>query len=204
VELLPDLRKHKALPESALAGLERRAWLARLEAGAGDAANLWQSLPSGLRHDEALISAHARQLLQANQVDAAEEFVRKALARDWAETLVDLYGRIVSSDVKRQLATAESWLKQRPNDPFLLLTLGRISRMNELWSKAVEYFEESHRQQHSAAACAELGVLLNALGETARATRYLLKAVADGEQLPLPGSVLPGNDQPGSDQVRGA
>ena len=81
---------------------------------------------------------------------------------------------------------AEGWLKERPNDPRLLLTLGRISLMNEAWSKAREYFETSLRLARSREVYGELGRLCVALGESERGGEYLARATVDLPSLPLP------------------
>lgn len=86
------------------------------------------------------------------------------------------YG-LLSVDAGRQLAYAEKWLQERPNDPDLLLTLGRLSLRNAYWGKAQEYFEASQRQRPSGVVCAELARLFANLGEHNKSQLYYRQSV---------------------------
>ena len=184
LELLPDLRRARAVDAEALAALERRAWAHRLEA-AGDA-ETWQRLPKELKRDPEITLARVRSLAANGEHAAAERAARKALDRTWHDGLVEWYGRIPSPDLKRQLATAENWLDDHPDDAGLLLALGRIAMMDGAWAKAREYLEASLRLEPSSAVYGELGRLLNHLGEFIRGSEYLGKACAELPDLPLP------------------
>jgi HemY protein len=70
------------------------------------------------------------------------------------------------------LSRAEGWLADHPKEPQLLLCLGRLSARDELWGKARDYFENAYRLEKSAEICAELGRLLDALGEPTVAAAY--------------------------------
>jgi HemY protein len=125
-------------------------------------------------------------LLANGNVRQAETVVHTALEQTWDDALVELYGRIVSNDVARQLIVAESWLKARPNDAGLLLCLGRICLMNQQWAKAREYLEVSLRLLRNPAVYGELGRLCSALGDVNRGSEYLSQALGDLPELPLP------------------
>ncbi|MNG33182.1 hypothetical protein D3C84_1193740 [compost metagenome] len=75
------------------------------------------------------------------------------------------------------MQTAESWLKPRPDDAQLLLTLGRLCLNNKLWGKAREYLEASLRSQRSAETCAELARLLAHMGEVERSNQLFQEGV---------------------------
>ena len=79
--------------------------------------------------------------------------------------------------VDRRRATAESWLKTRPNDATLLLALGRIAPASRDWVNAREYFEASLKQRRSAEMYAELGRLCLAMGERPRAAELLAQSL---------------------------
>jgi HemY protein len=175
VRLLPALRKDKVLPAAELAELERRAWgenltLAAYSEGEGLAAlqQAWQQLSAAQRQELPLVLAYADQLRQLGAQDEAEEVLRGALKRSYDSHLARLYGLVRGSDPARQLQVAEGWLKQHPNDPGLLLTLGRLCLQNRLWGKARDYLESSLRLERNPEACAELARLLAQLGDTER------------------------------------
>lgn len=175
IRLLPELRKDKVLPSSELAELERRAWGQNLslaarqedgEVGLQSLNRAWQQLTSAQRQEPQLVLAYAEQLRQLGAQVEAEEVLRTALKRHYDSHLARLYGLVRGSDPARQLQTAESWLKDHPADPSLLLTLGRLCLQNSLWGKARDYLESSLRVQRNPEACAELARLLAQLGDT--------------------------------------
>ncbi|WBG64282.1 heme biosynthesis HemY N-terminal domain-containing protein [Pseudomonas citronellolis] len=180
--LLPELRKERVLENAQLSDLERRAWIAALEAageqgvGQGETAlqpltQTWQNLPANLRAQPLLVAAYAQQLLRLGAPEEAEKVLRQALKEGYDERLMLLYGKARGSDPARQLQNAEAWLKKYPDDPVLLLSLGRLCLADKLWGKARDYLEASLARQHSAETCAELARLLAHLGETERSNR---------------------------------
>ncbi|NIF19281.1 heme biosynthesis HemY N-terminal domain-containing protein [Pantoea sp. Cy-639] len=203
IRLLPDLRKHKVLPASELADLERRAWGQNLGLAAtrGDdpqtarqaLERAWQQLTSAQRQEPQLVLAYAEQLRQAGAQADAEQVLRAALKRDYESHLARLYGLVQGEDPARQLQTAEGWLKAHPQDPSLLLTLGRLSLQNRLWGKARDYFESSLRLERNPEACAELARLLAGLGETERSNQLFQEGLGMLDErllaLPLPEAV---------------
>ncbi len=170
--LLPQLRKQKVLGTEALQLLEFATYEGLLTAaGEKDAAPLvaitaqWEGMPKTFKRDPRLLGIHARALAAAGAETQAEILLHGQLQKNWDSSLARLYGTVKGNDVNKQLVTAERWLQQRPEDANLLLTLGRLSLMNELWGKAREYFSESIRISPDAESYAELGRLLANLGE---------------------------------------
>lgn len=179
--LLPELRKYKVLPVERLDELERLAWAAALEqagqpAQARDEAlqalnQQWQTMPNGLRGEPALVEVYAAGLARLGAEEKAEEVLQAAIRKRFDARLVELYGQVRGRDDARQLAQAEGWLKDHPDDPALLLALGRLSVRNELWGKARDYLEASLRFEFRPQTCAELGRLLARLGEVERSNQ---------------------------------
>jgi HemY protein len=199
--LLPELRKNKALAEPELLELERRAWRARLAVAgqsgleAGETAlqpltQAWQQLSKAQRQESSLLLTYAEQLRSLGAEQEAEEVLRSALKRHYDASLIAFYGTLCGSEPKVQLHAAEGWLKQQPDDPQLLLALGRLSLQNRLWDKARGYLEASLAQSRSASACAELARLLAHQGEVVRSNQLFQEGLSLLEQhlptLPLP------------------
>lgn len=201
LDLLPELRKGKVLPSEELVELERRVWRGRLQA-AGEAglnqgetalqplSSAWQQLSSAQRGEPELVLAYARQLHALGAQEEAEEVLRKALKQGYDSRLVRRYGMLRGRDPLRQLQTAEGLLKQHPQDPVLLLSLGRLCLQNNLWGKAREYFEISLEFSRSAETCAELARLLAHQGDLQQSNRLLQ------ESLGLLAQPLPALPQP--------
>jgi len=105
---------------------------------------------------------------------------------------VNLYGRIPGDKADEQLIMAENWLKERPNNPQLMLALGRLSLRNELWGKAREYLEASLRLQRTRETAAELCRLNAHLGDYEQSVKLLRQGVllenAGLPELPMPPS----------------
>ncbi|MFC3607634.1 heme biosynthesis HemY N-terminal domain-containing protein [Stutzerimonas tarimensis] len=177
--LLPELRKLKVLPTARLDELERLAWTAALESLGNveepereealvKLQQRWQSVPTGLRQDPVVVRAYSDGLVRLGAEAKAEDVLHGAIKRHFSPLLVEPYGRVHGDDPVRQLARAEAWLKDHPDDPALLLALGRLCLRNELWGKARGYLESSLRFAHRPETCAELARLLARLGEVER------------------------------------
>ncbi|KHK64976.1 heme biosynthesis protein HemY [Pseudomonas frederiksbergensis] len=203
IRLLPELRKDKVLPAAELAELERRAWgenltlVAHREAdgsvGLQSLNRAWQQLTSAQRQEPALVLAYAEQLRQLGAQVEAEEVLRAALKRNYDSHLARLYGLVRGADPIRQLQVAEGWLKEHPDDPGLLLTLGRLCLQNSLWGKARDYLESSLRMQRNPEACAELARLLAQLGDAERSNQLFQEGLGllDERLLAAPLPVSP-------------
>lgn len=201
IELLPALKKKNVVSEAELNALELQAYTGVLEVAAiGELKQTWQRLPGERRKQVELVECYGRRLLESGDDMEAEKVLSKAIKRGWDGRLVAQYGRIRGRDPARRLKLAESWLKTHPEDPSLMLCLGRLSQRNDLWGKARDYFEASHRMQPSAEACAELARLLFSLGEREKSAQYyregLLLRETNLPDLPLPHkrSTQPGRD----------
>jgi HemY protein len=188
--LAPDLERRRALSTDALRTGLRRWWCGFFAARTGAADEVterllvqWQNTGKDLRGDPELIVAEAEAWLRSGDAGAAEATLRKGLGEAWNDQLVERYGRLRSPQVDRQLAAAEGWLKGHPNDPVLLLALGRVALMNSDSGKAREYFEASLKLQRSAAAYGELGRLCAASGDTGRGAELLAQALEMGGGL---------------------
>ncbi len=182
IELAPALRKASAVDAEVLQVMERQAWCHRL--AAADGLKVWEKRPKVLKDDLDLALAAALGGQAAGDSAGAESLLREALRRNWRDDLVNLYGQIKSPAPDRQLATAEGWLEERPDDGELLLTAGRLALMNADWPKAQRYFEASLGHNPRFECRAELGRLLIALGETRRGGELLTQAAGTPNGLP--------------------
>ncbi|RKR07464.1 HemY protein [Kushneria sinocarnis] len=180
--LLPRLERHRLIGEDERADLERRTYRTLMrQASQSDnelerVRSLWSDMPDHLSSDVELILLHVGALQRAGDSAQAERQLRQALKSHWDTRLIRHYGTL-EVDPNRQLVTAEKWLQERPNDPELLMTLGRLSLRNAYWGKAQEYFEASHRQRPSGEVCAELARLYANLGEHSKSQFYYRKSV---------------------------
>ena len=169
--LLPEVQKQKALGPEPLAELQAQTYRALLDIAAASGSLdrlriLWKQAPAALREeDEAFLIAYATALCDGNAFDDAEAVLREAINRRWSAKLVVGYGRLERGNAAAQLATAETWLVQHGDDPYLLLTLGRLAKRCQQPVKARDYLERSIRIMPTPDAYQELGEWLESVHE---------------------------------------
>jgi HemY protein len=143
-DVLPDLRKRHVLPSSEVKALSVNAATGQMQAALerGDWAtmqSLWQQAPTKVKKSEEMLSVYILGLDQHNLSEQAQTLIEEFLHKNWSDQLIYHYGKIVQGDSLPQLAKAEKWLKDRQDNPWLLLTLGRLAVVNKLWAKAEDY-----------------------------------------------------------------
>jgi len=177
--------KHKAVSTTQQIRLQRLVWGSLLKDGT-DPSTAWKKLPKELKNDTELVNDWIAHLILKNDGDKTEQAIRLAVSHQWRSSLVKLYGEVRSSDPHHQLVIAQSWLKSRPNDANLNLTLGRLCLLNELFEQGREYFEASLRLAPTDETYGELGRLCVALGDERRGCDYLLQSLGNLPSLPQP------------------
>jgi len=203
-DLLPSLKKDQVLDDQELVQVEKRLFVEELKSlmsqvqrdeQSRDSAlaavmKKWKKAPSRFRDDEALVGGLVELLLAANAPAEAAQIVEATLGRVWQDGLIEKYGALDFADPVQQLARAEAWLQERPNNGQLLLALGRIAMRNRLWGKAREYFETSMKLQPTPEVYGELARLLKGLGDMDGSSfylnKYLASAAARLPDLPVP------------------
>ena len=187
--LLPKLRKR-------LGKQQLREWSVKcyqgLLADAGrskaDIDSVWKRVPRNLREDHELVLIRIKAMTLAGEHLDAEELIRKALNQQWDSALVNRYGQLHTAEPQALLKRAEKWLKERPDDPDLLLAAGRLCIRSQLWGKARSYLESSISGPRPAPeAYNELGQLMLKLKEPEKASAAFRK----GLELSWQSSSLP-------------
>jgi HemY protein len=180
--LIPRLAAQKLISQTEREQLETRAYRELIIFEAQNPSDiervrsLWADMPDYLRANTELIVLYTEALVQAGEDTIAERLLSHSLDFHWDARLVKRYG-LLNVDARRQLAKAEGWLKERPNDPELLLACGRLSLRTGAWAKAQEYFEASQRQRPNGVVCAELARLYASLGEHNKSQLYYRHSV---------------------------
>jgi HemY protein len=189
--LLPILKKYQVFSKKDITALEQKIYLHILplyaEKSAQDLIALWKDMPRPLQSDPQMIYLYAKLLIQQSALDAAESVLRNALKRAFNNDLIYLYGLLSrlenSRQNKKQLAFAESFLPVHFNNPYLLLTLGRLCLQNQLWGKARGFFEQSLSIKPLTETYAELGQLMGQLGQTEKEEEYFKKGLLSATKL---------------------
>lgn len=186
VDLVPNLRKRKALAPERIDAMEEQAFVEMLNHAVtqpdGRLQQVWSRIPAGLQEKEQILLKYVNYLLQTDNSNLAEPLLRNALKKFWSEPLVHLYGIVDGAEPKRQLQLAETWLSTHENNSVLLLTLGRLCLRNKLWGKARDYFEASIGAADNPQAYHELGHLLEKQGEEHKAIECYRKGLQNAPQ----------------------
>lgn len=190
LEILPDAKKAKSYTDKEYHELFCSAWEQRIAAADSSVQEIYAELPRELSAEPRLLACYAEVLKTEGADQAGLDPIRKVLKRHWAPELVRLYGELRGDDPAAQLRTAESWLKDHPDDPDLLLTLGRLALANEQWPQGREYLEASLRWREDDDVYAELGRLCLASGDVTRGSEYLLRSRTALPSLPMPDAQL--------------
>lgn len=181
-KLLPELERSKILEHGQWQQLALKVWrqqsqLTGLDDSHESLQKSWHDLPSFIKDDDVVLTLYVEQLIQAEEYESAEKLIADRLDNHWNTRLAWLYGELKVQDAGHQQQLAEHWLQRHPQEPVLLLTLGKISLRNQLWGKARSYLEASVARQPAAETYQLLGALLEQLDEIALATDCYRKGI---------------------------
>ena len=192
--LLGALKQQQAMAPAMLDALEQRLAAQSLHeaADANALAERWETLTKALRVQPAVVAAYAERAATLRWEDAATRSIEQALEARWDEGLAALYGRLPIGKLDSRRASAQHWLQAHPASPALLVTLGRLARLQGQWPQAQEFLHRAVAQGAGAEAWEELGEGFNAAGDTAQAQQSYANALkAARAEAPV---VLPGRD----------
>ncbi len=179
--LAAALAKRGVLAEVAATQLQITAQIEALRQQAGDSAGLTECWQRTEDKRDARVARTAAQLFMAlGDCRCAHELVATALDAEWNEDLILLYGQCLGADVLDQIERAEKWLKSRPRDRALLLSLGRMCLAKDLWGKAQRYLEASLSEESSRSAHIALAQLFDRIDKPDDANRHY-RASADAQ-----------------------
>lgn len=198
--LLPALEKHKVINSEEALRLKEKLVASSLShitlhnGGASALLRKWEGTDKKVRKGEEITLVYLDKLIEFSQDEEALSVVSGFLKHQWSDKIILRSGYIDTPDPGRLLVLLEKWLKARPNNSTLMLSLGRASLRNRLWGQAREYFESTLKFSKSTAlsaeANAELARLLEHMGEHAQSANLYGKAMAQLDHrlpdLPMP------------------
>ena len=108
---------------------------------------LWSKVPTVDRVSPAVAVCAAQAFMALGQQQEAAAICEKALATQWDVSLLRAYRHCAATEgsatLLTQIENGENWLKERPNDAELALTLGVLCLKQKLWGKAQRYLEQA-------------------------------------------------------------
>ena len=183
LRLVRSLDKHKALHPALSSRLRELAYDALLCDSAHDAESImrvWATVPTADRVKPYIAARAAHALNERGLFDEARATVEEALANDWDDRVVRAYRDAAAPAgtpaLLAQIEKCEQWLRQRPNDAELALTLGALCLKQKLWGKAQRYLEQALSDATEAAMVREchlkLAQMHEALGQEEQAAAH--------------------------------
>ncbi|GAB6071484.1 heme biosynthesis protein HemY [Thiomicrorhabdus hydrogeniphila] len=146
-DILPDLKKSRALGVVEYSELEQSYWAGKLASASNEDElnNLWASLTKKQQFDPTLLSEYVEQRIGWGQEVALQSLLERAIKRQWNDRLVYQYGRLTLGPAFERLKIAEKWRTHIKGDenPILLLTLGRLACSSQLWGMGQSYLKQS-------------------------------------------------------------
>jgi HemY protein len=175
IRIAHSLEKHSAMPAEALDSIlvnARIALLSGLALDPGALSRHWGGIPQSDRTHPDVAFAAARAFIRLGDCRKAHRIIEDALEREWSGALALLYSECTDGDALQRLQRAEAWLRARPAEAELLLTLGRLCVQRELWGKAQSYLEASLAVRPTQAAHIALAKLFERVGRIGDASRH--------------------------------
>ncbi|WEJ62798.1 heme biosynthesis HemY N-terminal domain-containing protein [Thiomicrorhabdus lithotrophica] len=145
-EILPDLKKTRALDSLEYAELEQQFWAGKLATAADEAEldSVWQSLSKKQQLIPEILAEYVEQRIGWDQEVTLESLLERAIKKQWNDRLVYQYGRLTLGPAFERLKVAEKWRKTYGDEnPVLLLTLGRLACKSQLWALGQGYLKQS-------------------------------------------------------------
>ncbi len=187
LRLASQLAKRDAIAPALAEEYKVQATVELLNRAAGDGAGVerrWRAIPAADRLQPRIAAAGARHATAAGNAPLAREIIEAALAQEWSQPLVVLYGDLPAAldggarvaEARLRIEAAERWLRERSRDADLLAVLGRLCAEAELWGKAGSFLEASLSFHESRAARLQLARLAERLGQADNAQRHYRRA----------------------------
>jgi HemY protein len=150
LRLVRILDKRKALHPALSTRLREMAYEALLGEEGHDAESIrrvWAGVPPSDRSVPFIAARAANAFNACGLHDEARVIAEEALKANWDDCVVRAYreaaGPSGSPSLLAQIEHCETWLKERPMDAELALTLGSLCLKQKLWGKAQRYLEQA-------------------------------------------------------------
>lgn len=165
-DLLPQIKKLRALDNSEYLQLEQQLWSGKLASATDEEmlTTIWFSLTKKQQITADILAEYSEQIIGWGLDIELKPLLEKSLKKQWNDRLVYQYGRLTTGSAVERLKIAEKWLitdSKREQNPVLLLTLGRLACQSQLWGMGQGYLKRSLKIQaevetfHALAQCYE-------------------------------------------------
>ena len=157
-DVLPQARRIGALPEDVLNNIQADIDIDAFQK-ASDKELVWKKMSKTSKQDSDFIKLYAEHQVSNGRPDVAEKMIRVALKKNWDDGLVNIYGRIISTQHKKLLRNVDGWLLARPENAELHIAAGHLAAQGRDVSRAEKEFEQAIKLSNSPEAYEGLGKL---------------------------------------------
>jgi HemY protein len=169
-KLIPSLHTNKILMEAEVKLLETEAYSQLLKQSAEkgnteEIQSLWSEIPNYIKSMPHISAIYFASMIEAGAGAEIEQNLADVLSVNWDETLVALFGSIQSSNVPKQLETAEKWSYVHQENAVLLAVMGKLAVKCGDNFKAESYLAKSIAAEPTVQAYQLLGDLLFTQGD---------------------------------------
>jgi len=143
--LLPEIKRTKAMERDEYSAIEIAIWAGRLANATSEDEldSLWSGLTNRQKLTSEILAEYVEQRLGWQQEVGLELWLEKGLKAQWNDRLVYQYGRLTLGPAFERLKRAEKWLAQQPENPVLLLSIGRLACRSQMWGLGQSYLKKS-------------------------------------------------------------
>ncbi len=169
-KLIPSLHTNKILMEAEVKLLETEAFSQLLKQSAEkgnveEIQSLWSEIPNYIKTMQGISAIYFAAMIDAGAGAEIEAELANTLSINCDETLLVLFGSIQSSNVSKQLESAERWYYVHQENAVLLAVLGKLAIKCGDTLKAESYLAKSIAAEPTVQAYQLLGDLLFAQGD---------------------------------------
>tara|TARA_S200000501_G_C20862372_1_gene760444 strand:- start:356 stop:1558 length:1203 start_codon:yes stop_codon:yes gene_type:complete len=130
---------------------------------------IWKRISKKDTYDPKILVPFVNALINNDDKIFANKIVENALNYNWNQSLLSTYLKcsgIEGSDLLiSQIKKCESWIKERPNDDYLLLITGHFCLIQKLWGKSQSYLEKCLSFSNDPMILREANILLAILND---------------------------------------
>ncbi len=143
--LMPKLKRSRAVNRVEYAQIEELLWAGKLASATSEEQldALWQALTTRQKLKPQILAEYVEQRLGWQQEVGLQEWIEKSLKKGWDDRLVYQYGRLTLGPAFERLKRAEKWHQYHPENPILLLSLGRLACRSQMWGLGQGYLKQS-------------------------------------------------------------
>lgn len=137
---------------------------------------LYSELPQRVQYTKEVVALNLSYLKKSKQSDKITRHLEKVYKTTYSAWVMGYFGTVLTGDEVYRIERVIKYLKERPNDPDLMLCLARLYRGNYQNQEALVYLEHVLNNREDRDALKELACLYRDMQDYEQAVAYLFKA----------------------------